>query len=230
VSVPRSRRPPAFLVAAVCLLAPAVPALAAARRLSASATARQALLRRTDLGRGWSIEAAAPARAPGLTCRGFSPRLPGVRSRASVASPTFQQSLQGPFLSQVAYLYGSATQEQVAWRRIVTPRLMRCAVAALASGSGSGAHFTVTSRHISSLRRAGGAVARYRVGGSVTGSGQTNPVYLDELVLHRAALITVLDVSSFDAPPTDAVERRLTELADARLRRAGCALLGSNRC
>jgi hypothetical protein len=209
------------MLAAVCLLTPAVSALALTRQRSASQTARLALLRRTDLGRGWSIQAAAPARAPSLTCPTFSPRLPGVRLRASVASPTFQQSAQGPFLSQAAYLYGSRTQQQATWRRVVTPRLLRCAVSALATGSGSGAHFTVTSRHVSSLRRAGGAVARYRVGGSVTGSGQTMPVYLDELVLRRSAVITVLDVSSFDARPGDALERHLADLADTRLRQVG---------
>jgi hypothetical protein len=207
------------LLVAVCLLAPAATALAAAPHVSSSETARQALLRRGDLGRGWSTEAPAPARAPDLTCRAFSPRLPGVHRLAAVASPTFQRSAQGPFLSQAAYLYGSGAQEQVAWRRGVTPRLLRCAVTTLASGSGSGASFTVTSRHVSSLRRPGGVVARYRVGGNVTGSGQTMPVYLDELVLGRAALITVLDVSSFDAPPSDALERHLAALADAGLRR-----------
>jgi hypothetical protein len=208
-----------LLVAAACLLGPAVPALAAARLLSPSATARQALVRRADLGRGWSTEAAAPARAPNLTCQAFSPRLPGVHRRAAVASPTFQQSAQGPFLSQAAYLYGSRTQEQVAWRRIVTPRLLRCVVSALASGSGGGASFTVTSRHVSSLRRPAGSVARYRVGGNATSAGQTMPVFLDELVLRRAAMITVLDVSSFDAPPSDGLERHLAALADAGLRR-----------
>jgi hypothetical protein len=63
-------------------------------------------------------------------------------------------------------------------------------------------------------------VARYRVGGNATGAGQTIPVYLDELVLGRAAMITVLDVASFDAPPSDGLERHLAFLADAGLRRA----------
>ncbi|MEA2157643.1 MAG: hypothetical protein QOD66_23 [Solirubrobacteraceae bacterium] len=219
MSAPAFRRWAAVVVAAGCLLGPAVSALAAAQTHSASQIARLALLRKADLGRGWSVAAAAPARAPGLTCRGFSPRLPGVHLRAAVASPTFQQSAQGPFLSQAAYLYGSGIQQRVAWRRIVTPRLLRCAAAALATGSGGGASFTVTSRRVSSLRRPKGAVARYRVGGNATGAGQTMPVYLDELVLGRAALITVLDVSSFDAPPSDALERHLADLADAGLRR-----------
>jgi hypothetical protein len=216
---PGLRRRPACLVVAACLLAPAAPALAAARLPSASATGRQALLRRADLGRGWSTEAAAPARAPSLTCRAFSPRLPGVHLRAAVASPTFQQTTQGPFVSQAAYVYGSAAREQMAWRRIVTPRLLRCAVAALATGSGGGASFTVTSRQVSSVRRPAGAVARYRVRGTATASGQTMPVFLDELVLRRAAIITVVDVSSFNAPPSDALERHLAALADAGLRR-----------
>jgi hypothetical protein len=61
-------------------------------------------------------------------------------------------------------------------------------------------------------------VARYRVAGNATAGGQTMPVYLDELVLGRAAMITALDVASFDAPPSDGLERHLAALADVALR------------
>ena len=74
---------------------------------------------------------------PTLTCRAFSPHLSGVRVRASVASPTFQQSLQGPFVSPSAYLYGAAAQERIVWRHDVVAGLLRCAAAVFTAGGRS---------------------------------------------------------------------------------------------
>jgi hypothetical protein len=209
----------ALRASAVCLLASAIPAFALAAQVSPSVTARRMLLLRSDLGRGWSVQAPAPRRAPGLRCRGFSPQLAGVRRRAAVASQTFQQTSQGPFLSQSAYLYDTHAQQGVVSRRVFTRRRLVCVAAALARG-GSGASYSVTSRRVAALRRPAGSVLRYRVGGTATGGGQTVPVFLDELVLARGAVITVLEVSSFDAPPTDGLERQLAHQADGKLRGA----------
>jgi hypothetical protein len=211
----RGRRATVPAAAAACLLALAGSAVAASSSGSASATARRVLLGRSELGRGWSVEAPAPAHALRLTCRAFSPRLSGVRVRASVASPTLQQSSQGPFLSQAAYLYGAAGQERVVWRHVVISRLLRCAAATFAAG---GTSYAVTSSRVSALHRPGGTVTRYRIAGTVAGGGQTLPAYLDELVLGRGVLITVLDVSSFDAPASDRLESQLAGLALAKLR------------
>lgn len=174
------------------------------------------LLLTAQLGRPWTVQSPAPARAQRLTCRAFSPHLSGVRVRAPAASPTFEQSAQGPFLSQAVYLYGSAAQQRTVRRSAVVPRLLRCVAARFAAG-GSG--YAVTSSHVSALRRSGGVITRYRIGGTVSGGGQTLPAFLDEIVLGRGALITVLDVSNLQAPPSDSLERHLAGFAADRLRR-----------
>jgi hypothetical protein len=201
---------------ALCALG-TVGAASATVLVSPSVTARRAVLTRAALGHGWTVEAPAPRHAPTLTCRAFAPRPPGVRVRASVGSPTFQAGLQGPFLSQSVYLYGSATQERTVWRQVVIARLLRCAAARFAAG-GSG--YAVTSSHVSALRRSPGNITRYRIAGTVSAGGQTLPAFLDELVLERGSLITVLDISSLDAPPSDSLERRLAGSAADKLRSA----------
>ena len=208
------RRAWGALAGAGLLLGAAAPAPAFQ---SPSIVARHALLRRPDLGRAWSLQAPAPRRAPKLTCHGFSPRLPGVRAPGAAASATFERGPHGPFVSQTAYVYASAAQQRVVWRRVVTSRLLRCVAAALRAGSGGGTAFTLTSRKVVSLHGTGGLVTRYRVSGSATNAGQTLPVFLDELVLGQRELITALDVSSFAQPPADSLERRLVRLASARL-------------
>jgi hypothetical protein len=211
------RRTSGALAGVGLLLGAAAPAPASQ---SPSMVARHALLRRLDLGRAWSLQAPAPRRAPKLTCRGFSPRLPGVRAPAAAASATFERGPQGPFVSQTAYVYASAAQQRVVWRRVVTSRLLRCVAAALRAGSGGGTTFTLTSRRVMPLHGVAGTapkVSRYRVGGSASSGGQTLPVYLDELVLGRGAAITTLDVTSFTDPPADSLERRLVRLASPRL-------------
>jgi hypothetical protein len=209
---PVRRRPAALAAAGLLVLA--APAMAAS--VPPALTARQALLGRAELGRGWSVEAKPPARVPGLRCHAFSPLLSGVRERAAVASPTFKASSTGPFLSQSAYLYGDAAQERAVWRHVVVSGLLRCTAARFAA---AGRAYAVTSSHVSALRGAGSAITRYRIGGTVTGGGQTLPAFLDELVLGRASLITVLDVASLDAPASDSLERRVAALAAQRLRR-----------
>jgi hypothetical protein len=205
------------LAGAGLLLGAAAPAPASG---SPSMVARHALLRRSDLGHAWSLQAPAPRRAPKLTCHGFSPRLVGVSAPGAAASPTFERGPQGPFVSQTAYVYATAAQQRVVWRHVVASRLLRCVAAALRAGSSGGTTFTVTSRKVLPPRGLAGPglkVSRYRVSGSASSGGQTLPVYLDELVLGKGAAITTIDVTSFTDPPDDRVERRLVRLASARL-------------
>jgi hypothetical protein len=211
------RRTSGALAGVGLLLGAAAPAPASTPQQRAISPPRAALLRRADLGRQWSLQAAAPKHAPPLTCHGFSPRLPGVSAPAAVASPTFARGLDGPFVSQTAYRYATAAQQHVVWRRVVVKRLLHCVAAALTAGGSGGARFTVASRKVLPLRGAGASVTRYRVGGSATSAGQTLPVFLDELVLGQRGLITALDVSTLMQPPADSLERRLVRLASARL-------------
>ncbi len=173
------------------------------------------LLRRGDLGRGWSETSAAPRKAPSLTCAGFSPS-PRAVEIGRAGSPTWQQSANGPFVSETTYAYASAGQEPSVWAAVVRPKFARCAAQSLIAGSGGGVSFKVTHEQAFGLPGLPGA-SRYRVRGTATSSGQSVDVYLDQVVIGRGKVIGVLSVSSFEAPVANRLERRLARSALLRL-------------
>lgn len=195
----------------------AVAATSAAHGHTAAglARARADLIPRGDLGVGWRVQSPPPRPIPALSCPGFSPRLTGVKETGAAASPTFAQSADGPFLAQIAYVYASDRQRQTVWRRVVTPRLETCVAGALRQGSVHGAQFTVTARRRLRLPRLAAQRAGYRVQATVTGSGQTVPIYLDMLVLGRGASISELSVTSIGTPVSSSLETRLARRAAA---------------
>ena len=155
---------------AVALLAiTGLPAIAAAsivehHTAAGTALAREALLVRGDLGGGWSASA-APRSVPPLTCPAFSPSLDGVE-RGAAASPTFSEGRAGPFVSQASYVYATASQAAVVWRRVVTPELVRCVAASLRGGGNSGVTFAVRSERLLTVPAVRGAsTPAYRVAG-----------------------------------------------------------------
>ena len=180
------------------------------------ALARGALLRRADLGPGWSQASPAGKPAP-LTCSQFQPATAGVVETGSASSPTFQQSSSGPFVADSAYVYASAAEERAYWDKVMRPGLLRCVAAALTQGSGSGLRFTVTAKQRLTLPKLPSSAAGYRVSGTASGSGQTIDVYLDMVVLGRGRAISAISLSTFSQPVDRRLELRLARLAANRL-------------
>jgi hypothetical protein len=180
------------------------------------ALARQALLRRADLGRGWT-STPAPKTVPGITCRGFSPALAGIAQTGAAISPTFKQSQTGPFASQTAFAYATAGEEQVVWREVARPRLLTCVAASLARGSTGGVHFAVTGKHLLTLHSLPADAAGYRVTGTASVPNQTVNVYLDVLLLGGGQTVTELSFSSFAQPVARTLELRLARIVARRL-------------
>jgi hypothetical protein len=178
--------------------------------------ARSALLRRADLGHGWTSQP-PPARVPKLTCSGFSPSVNGTVQTGAAASPTFAQSSSGPFASSVAYVYAAAPQAVKVWRAVVTARLMRCVAQSLVAGSGQGVKFTVDRKQTLSLPSIAAQRRGYRVIGTATSTDQQIGVYLDVLVLERGRTIAALSFSSFEVPVSRALELRLARQVAGRL-------------
>jgi hypothetical protein len=207
---------------AVALLATLLTGTAAAAsivdRRTASGTphARGALLRRRDFGSGWSA-GPAPSAIPGLTCSAFSPSLAGVVERGAAASPTFQQSSSGPFVSQAAYVYDTPAEQALLWRRIVQPRLLDCVSGSLTHGSSQGVRFAVTSKHMLGLPKLPALAAGYRVAATASTSLQTIKVYLDMLVLGRGRIVTEISLSSLAQPVERGFELRLARTVSRRV-------------
>lgn len=182
-----------------------------------SQLANHALLTRAQLGSGWSVNSSPPRSVPPLRCGAFHPGTKGITRAGAAASPTYQQSASGPFVSQVAYAYASATQAQQVWGKVVRPALVRCVASALAQSSGSGVHFKVTGRKLLALPKQSVNVAGYRASGTATQSAQSIDVYLDMIVLGHGSVITAVSISSFQQPAGRALELRLARAAARRL-------------
>lgn len=218
---------PLLVVAAVAAAASTGHALAGAPHprpprsavRAATASARRALVRRSDLGAGWSAISAAPPRAASLTCAADRDVL------AAVASATWSQRSAAVFVSGTSYGYASGAAERRAWRRTATGGMGRCLERLLAAGSGHGVQLRASGvRRLAALHLAPGAlgvaVRRYRVSGTASGDGQQASVTLDVVLLAAGTWIAEDEFSATGAPPADALEARIAG-AQARRRRSG---------
>jgi hypothetical protein len=188
---------------------------AAAAKRHALATGNAALLRHSDV-RGWS-SAPPPKKVPGLTCTGFNPNVTAFAPLASVASPTFNQTSQGPFTAQVVYVFSSDAMAESFWHRVVTPRLLVCVADSLVAGSSSGVTFTVNDKHLEAYPTIGDRSRGYRVIGTATLQLGSDQVYLDELVIGKGNAITALSFTSFFSPVPRSLELRLARTVAGRL-------------
>ena len=221
----RAPAPPlVFVAAAVACLAGSGRALAGVPRpkppsaavRAATASAQRALLRRPDLGAGWSSVSAAPARAASLTCSADHSVL------AAAASATWSQRSADVFASGTSYGYTGVAAERRAWQRTGSGGMGPCLERLLAAGSGRGVRLTA-----SGVRRLGGpklgsgahgaAVRRYRVSGVASGNGQQTSVALDVVLVAAGSWIAEDEFTAAQTSPADALEARVV---GAQARRA----------
>jgi hypothetical protein len=192
------RRPawPAVGVALAIFVAP-VGATAANRESSPPATvaARAGLVRRADLGRGWSQTSAAPGTAAALTCTADR------AIRAAVASPTWGSVTATAFVSGTSYGFSGRAQQRRAWRATATAAMGRCLERQFAESSSHGVALVATGvRRVSAPAWRGaptGATLRaYLVTGTATGAGQQLSVALEVVLVGDGAWIGEDELSS----------------------------------
>lgn len=190
--------------------APAAAAAAPSKLASAS------LIRSRDLASGWYESAAAPRKAPTLACPG-SGGSHVVRELARAASPTFARSQQGPFAFEISAVFGSAASASRWWSQVVHPGLRRCLESVLDASSSGGVKLHATAAEVLPLHGGPSGLERYRISGEATSSGQSTPVVFDVLLVRRRGYVAELQLSSFEAPPSDALERQLARAVVRRL-------------
>jgi hypothetical protein len=206
----------------IVVLSALLPASAGAAVVQGSTSAGkrlagEALLRRTDLGRGWSAGSPPPRKLTGLTCPQFNPPIEHVVQTGGAQSPTYQRSASGPFLSETAYVYATAAQRSAVWTRIARPNLARCVADAFVQSSADGVSFTVIRKGTLGLPKLPAEAVGYRVSGTASTSRQTVDVYLDLVVLGSGRSLSALSISSFQAPVARRAELRLAQSAARRL-------------
>ncbi|HEY6522424.1 MAG TPA: hypothetical protein VIY10_01575 [Solirubrobacteraceae bacterium] len=187
---------------------------------AATASARRALLRRSDLGAGWSAVSAAPPRSASLTCAADRSVL------AAAASATWSQRSVGVFVSGTSYGYATGAQERRAWARTATGGMGRCLERVLADGSGHGVRLRAGGvRRLPAPHLVPGAhglaVRRYRVSGVANGNGQQTSVALDVVLVAAGTWIAEDEFTAAGAPPAAGLEARV---AGVQVRRAMSSL------
>jgi hypothetical protein len=204
---------------------PAMRALLAALLIAATpgvhhtpagkAAAHRALLRPADLA-GWTA-GATPKKVGALTCRA-STAVKGAVETGSAASPTYQQSTSGPFVSQTAYVYSTATGAAAMFEHVSGATALSCLAASLGAGDPSGTvAFVATKKQVLPAPHVTGKAAAYRVVGRATVSAQKVTVYVDLLLVQRGKAITALTYSSFSTPVGAALEQKIARAAAGRL-------------
>jgi hypothetical protein len=178
--------------------------------------ARKVLLRQADLGAHW--KSTPPAKGvPTLTCPAFSPNVSSLPKPGAAASPTFNQTANGPFVSQTAYVYPKAAQALTYWHRVVTPRLSACVAGSLTASSTQSVQFKVTRKRTLTLPAIADRRAGYRVIGVASTAAQEITVYLDMIVVGRGSGLTQVSFTAFSQPPSRSMELRLARLVAGRL-------------
>lgn len=215
------------LVAVAFAGAALVPVAAAATKPTAAkpksthteagmAAAQRALIVTGDLGLGWT---AGPAnvKPESLGCGQTSSTVAGVVEIGSAASPTFQESASGPFVSQAAFVYGTPKQATALWQRAAGPSVLACLAESVAGGGAQGVRFSVVRRQPLARPAAGARSSAYRVIVRVVTKQQQVTAYVDMVLLGRGAALTALSFASFSQPVATGVERSAVRAAAGRL-------------
>jgi hypothetical protein len=179
--------------------------------------ARAALLKRRDLGHGWSA-GTVPTSVPALTCPAFNPHVAGAALRGDASSPPFTASANGSVVSQTAYVFASRAQASSVAKAVMKPGLLRCVAQGLVAGSSHGVRFTVARRQLYSLPRIGVKSDGFRVSGTATRTDQTVNAYLDEVVLTRGRTVTAISFASLEVPFDARAEARLARVVARRIK------------
>ncbi len=206
-----------LVTAAAGVVASSAAAVSPRHTPTGLAVARAALLRRGDLGRGWSQQSPPPAKVPGLACPGFDPSVGGAIQTGAAASPTFGAGPSGPFVSEASHAYATAGEQATVWQALARPGLVRCAAASLRRGGGDGVTFTVTGQRTLGLPGLPAPAAGYRASGTASLPDQIVDVYLDMFVVGRGTAIAEIVLSSFEQPPPRGLELHLLRTVARRM-------------
>jgi hypothetical protein len=214
-----SPRSPLALAAGLALAfsGTAVAATSVHQSAAGRALARAALLKRSDLGPGWSA-GTVPASVAALTCPAFNPHVAGVTLSGDASSPPFTAGTSGNVVSQTAYVYGTRAQASSVAKAVMRRGLLRCVAQGLVAGSSHGVTFTVARRQLYSLTGIGVKSAGFRVSGTATRTDQTVNAYLDVLVLTRGRTVTAISFASLEVPFDTRIEVRLARVVASRIK------------
>jgi hypothetical protein len=180
------------------------------------AAARHLLVTIRAFPAGWTTAAAANGFS-GLTCPVFTPSTKGVIERGAASSPSYRAATEGPFANQSAYVYATAAQASLFWRRVATPGIARCVAQSVTQASTTNVQFKVTGRRPIAAPSLAARTAAYRVTAKVTTPGQTADAYVDLVLVGRGRAISALGFWGVNDPVPRSLEARIARAAAKKL-------------
>jgi len=193
------------------LLAAAAPAM---KHTAADTTlAKASLVKVADFGKGWTGKA-GPQVGVVLGCTGFRPSGKGIVETGAASSPAISHGTVGPFVLQKTSVYATTAEANTYWQRAVTPHLTTCVAGVLQGVAARGVKVTITKQGTLPFSTSLAHTAAYRVVGLLGPHKYKN--YVDVIVLGRGRMLTVIEITSFQQPPTS-LEKGLAAIVPARM-------------
>ena len=190
-----------------------------AYRKADQAFARAAVLQRSDLP-GWRVQAVEGTGTNDLRCgRVYAPNLSDLTVTGQAQS-SFAQGVSSFALSG-AGLFASAAQAAKAWKRVITPGLVKClrmSFEASVRNSSSGLEVRTLYAGPLALPRVAERTAAFRLSVEVKVNGQAVRSYFDVVLLGRGRISAELGFVSLQRPFPPAFERELARSVASRMR------------
>jgi hypothetical protein len=202
-------------------LAATAPGPKRAHTKADTALAQRALLRQSDLSKGWT-SVPAQSKPSALTCASFQPKQSDL-VETGAAAVGFRGSAAGPFVAQSAWVYKTDAQAQAFWKRVVGKGLLRCLVQSITGGSTKDVTLTVQKSGELAVPKLAPRTTAFRVVGTAKTAGQSTKTYYDMFVLASGRTVTQVSFAQFGAAIPSAAELVLARAAATRLGVPGAA-------
>ena len=191
------------------------------KRLTATGTrlATSVLLGKRDLGAG--VWQARPSSGTGDSKCGIVSNIQPMESDltevGTASGPVFTNT-GTEALDQSAFVFATPAQQNTAWQRTVTKKLVICMEEQVEGTSSMGAPVSVTNWQQLKLPGLPGHAVGYRVTATATAAkAKKVKVFFDEILLGRSRTLTKLIFSSFGKPFSTAYELGLARQVSERL-------------
>lgn len=178
--------------------------------------ASSVLLQSADLENVWKPESEKPTSDP-LACDGLLEiRESDLVETGRAIGPLLLHGSKKA-LAQSVHVYATAAQADAAWARRTMKKTVLCMQRRMEGSSNMMSWISVTQQYPLALPDLVPHVAGYRVIGDAVSGSQRTKAYLDLLLLSRDRTLTMVLLTSYDAPLPKAFEHRLARTISERL-------------
>jgi hypothetical protein len=180
------------------------------------ASATSALVRRSDLPKGWTGEKVSQSAGASKLCKDVRPYQSDLVETGYAVAPRFSLG-QTASVSQWARTFRSAKQADTSWSRTVTIGLVTCLARQLEAASSKKSKITIKGQYRLEVPKAAKRTAGFRVVAHAVTPDDRFDVYADVVVLEQGNRITTMTFTGFVQPFDAGLQSKLVRTVGARL-------------